>query len=320
MLKITNRRSSRSSSLYAASFRQCLRLEDRLAPSVSGLSIKGISHEQDGPPLASPALNAGEAYWVTFSYAADRDAAAKVMIDGLSEPAESDTIIVPAGHETASLRLNVPSTSLPGTYQLLVQVDDSDGRAPAVEKMDVSITAPPTVSSVDIGEGSQRSMVKKIVVNFSEPVDFMGDAASAFLLRRRSDGNAVELTAEPKEGRISSVTLTFAGSMTESGGSLVDGSYELLISSAQISARGSALDGNGDGLPGGEYDLIGGRSNGLYRLFGDSNGDGSADQIDYLALRRSFASQSTVFDFNDDGNVDQMDYLAFRERIGSAVE
>ncbi|MFL5327608.1 MAG: beta strand repeat-containing protein [Gemmataceae bacterium] len=183
---------------------------------------------------------------------------------------------------------------------------------------------PPEVYSVVFGDGTtQRSLVKQIVVNFTEPVNFMGGVAAAFTLHRSGTGGTignVTLTATPSNGPASSVTLTFSGPPTlVQFGSLVDGLYDLTIGAAQISGTLGALDGNTDGIAGGDYTVVGSTANQFFRYFGDQNGDAAVDQSDYLVFRNALsAGPSTVFDFNHDGDVDQNDYLRFRQNISGS--
>ncbi|MFL5327604.1 MAG: choice-of-anchor Q domain-containing protein [Gemmataceae bacterium] len=181
---------------------------------------------------------------------------------------------------------------------------------------------PPTVTSVVFGDGAaQRSMVKQVVVTFSEPVSFSGgNVAAAFTLSRTGSGGTlgnVQLSTT-STSPTSIVTLTFAGSLTEFG-SLVDGIYDFIVSAAQVSAPGGALDGNVDGIPGGSYFIHGTTANKFFRLFGDQNADVTVDQTDYLVFRNALsAGASTIFDFDHSGDVDQVDYLKFRNRIAAS--
>ena len=188
-------------------------------------------------------------------------------------------------------------------------------------------TTAPTVSSVVFGDGTQhRSLVKQIVVNFSEPVNFMGSVASCFTLHRTGTGGAigdVALSANPSSGPASAVTITFSGSITEAGGSLVDGLYDFTISAAQVSGPGSALDGNSDGIAGGSYLVTGSTTNKYFRLFGDSDGSGQVDfLVDLMAFRNAFGNSGSnaIFDFNNSGQVDYLaDYVAFRNRFSMTL-
>jgi glutamate synthase domain-containing protein 3 len=183
--------------------------------------------------------------------------------------------------------------------------------------LEIPASSAPIIKSVTFGDGSaQRSMVRQMVVDFSEPVELKGTAQEVFTLRsRRGD---VALKADLRDGPTQSVTISFSGELTEAG-SLIDGLYDLTISAAMVSVRGEAMDGNGDGTPGGEYVIQGSAKNGFYRLYGDSNGDATVDQRDYLAFRNALGRSSTVFDIDADGDVGQSDYLQFRSRIGASL-
>src|SRR5262249_22649258 len=112
------------------------------------------------------------------------------------------------------------------------------------------------------------------------------------------------------------VTLTFTGGPVE-GGSLADGRYMLTVLAAQV--NGGQFDGNGDGTAGDDYVLVGTPANGLFRLFGDSDGDGDVDTSDFAAFRAGFGGPSFTFDSDGDGDLDAVDFGAFRQRFGSSV-
>src|SRR5262249_22728495 len=120
------------------------------------------------------------------------------------------------------------------------------------------VIAPATVTSVYLSDGSnptlpQRSMIRQLIVVFSEPVTFLGDVTAAFTLHRAGMSGAagdVALAAGPWSGTTSSVTIIFYGPLTESystltySKSLIDGVYNLTIGAAQITGTLGALDGN----------------------------------------------------------------------------
>ena len=135
------------------------------------------------------------------------------------------------------------------------------------------------------------------------------------------------------------VTLTFSGPETDpvsaqNGGnpSLADGRYQLTISSAAVTdGSGLALDGDGDGTPGGDFvspsdtsPATPGQWN-LYRLFGDTNGDGFVNGIDLIAFRPTIGTAAgdpnfvAALDANNDGFINGADLIPFRNRIGSSV-
>ena len=74
-------------------------------------------------------------------------------------------------------------------------------------------------------------------------------------------------------------------------------------------------------LPGDNYILVGSPTNGLFRLFGDSNGDGRVNAIDFAAFRSVFGipGPASIFDFDNSGSTDASDFAQFRARFGVAV-
>ena len=182
----------------------------------------------------------------------------------------------------------------------------------------------PSVQTIQVNDGSaQRSEVKSLTVTFKEHVNLPATPANAFQLARI--GGAINPVALIVDTSLSTATqtiakLSFAGPLTEFG-SLVDGRYSLTIVSSQvIDDIGQALDGNGDGTPGDDYVLIGSPANGLFRLFGDANGDGTVAASDFIQFRLAFGSSpSVVFDFDGDGTVSASDFVQFRLRFGSSI-
>jgi hypothetical protein len=172
------------------------------------------------------------------------------------------------------------------------------------------------VANIQINNGEmQRSRVTQVAVTFDQAVNFSGPPADAFLLTRQSDGLPVSLNALVVGNTI---TLTFTGGPVEFG-SLSDGRYTLTIFANQISNAFGQLDGNGDGIDGDDYVLVGTPANGLFRLFGDSNGDGRVDTTDLTAYRTAIGIASTTFDFNADGVVNSIDFVEFRKRFGLMI-
>jgi hypothetical protein len=189
----------------------------------------------------------------------------------------------------------------------------------------VTDTYPPAVAGTRVNDGSaQRSRVTSLAVTFSTQVTFATTPGAAFTLTRTSDGAAVSFTATASViGGQTVVTLdSFTGSAAEFG-SLADGRYTLTALAGQITANGQALDGNGDGTPGDDYTF--GAAQGLFRLFGDSDGNGVVDALDLFRLRTSFGKTSAdpgflaYFDFDGSGAVDALDLFRFRQRFGTAL-
>jgi len=173
------------------------------------------------------------------------------------------------------------------------------------------VTPPPRVQSVTIADGSaQRSVIRSLTVTFDQPMFFAGEPAAAFELAR--NGTVVSgqwaVVSQPSP---STVTISFTGSIQQFG-SLIDGKYTLRVLADQVSNIGP-LDGNNDGVGGDDFTFD------FHRLFGDADGNGSVDALDFRAFRAAFASPSAIFDFDNDGDVDAADFAAFRERFGGSV-
>jgi len=131
----------------------------------------------------------------------------------------------------------------------------------------------------------------------------------------RRNGFIVGLNANLVNGAATTVTLSFTGPNTDFG-SLKDGRYKLSVFAPSV--NGGNFDGNADGTPGDDYVLSGTPANGLYRLFGDNDGD--VDAQDFGAFRAAFGGVSNLaFDSDGDGDVDAADFGAFRARFGASV-
>jgi hypothetical protein len=138
----------------------------------------------------------------------------------------------------------------------------------------------------------------------------------AFALSRR-DGSLVALNVAASVVDAKTVTvLTFTGPDVV-GGSLTDGAYTLTIHADRVHDRwGRELDGDEDGAAGGD------RADGLFRLFGDADGDGDADGLARDRFRSAFHTNAGepgylwYFDFDGDGDVDGRDNGRFSRRFG----
>jgi hypothetical protein len=177
------------------------------------------------------------------------------------------------------------------------------------------------VGSTMVNDGEiQRSRVTSLTVTFNTGVAFAGTIADALTLTRNNDGAAVSFTGTASTiGGVTKVTLNgFNGSATQFG-SLADGRFTLTALASQISANGQALDGNGDGTPGDNFTF--GDAQGLFRFFGDINGDRHVDIADFGLFSSSFNLSTgqtgfiAAFDFNGDGVIDIADFGQFSVRL-----
>jgi hypothetical protein len=183
--------------------------------------------------------------------------------------------------------------------------------------------APQVTSVVVNGGAAQRSTVTQVQISFDEHVVLSDNPADAFRLVRQGDGAVVTLRAivdDSGDGTI--VTLQFAGAATQ-GTSLADGRFILTALAGQISGKNGALDGDGDGQPGGNFTF--GDSSGLFRFFGDANGDQVVNGLDLGLFRSAFgtaigdANFVGFLDFNGDGVINGLDLGQFKLHFGSAL-
>jgi hypothetical protein len=191
------------------------------------------------------------------------------------------------------------------------------GLGPDMGAFEVQPTATPTVTGVQVNDGSaQRSRVTSLTVTFSMQVSFATTPGAAFTLTRASDGAAVGFAATASVlGGVTVVTLNnFVGSAAELG-SLADGRYILTALASQISANGQQMTSN--------YTF--GAAQGLFRLFGDVNGDQNVNGFDLGFFRNAFGTQTSdpnflsYLDFNGDGVINGFDLGQFRTRFGTML-
>jgi len=193
-----------------------------------------------------------------------------------------------------------------------------------------AFAAPPTVTNVAVnGAGSQRSMVTSIVVTFSEAVTFPSGINAAFTLNRIANPSGGPSAGAPL-GSVNinavqsgnQVTITFAGGGAvpiDLAGSLIDGAYQLIIDASKVTGIGGSLDGDGNGTGGDNYQTPTVGAGRIHRLFGDNDGDGDVDAIDFGQFRAAFGGSNVAFDFDGDADVDAVDFGQFRARFGSSV-
>ncbi len=188
------------------------------------------------------------------------------------------------------------------------------------------IQTPPRVTSVLVNDGQvQRSRITQLTVTLDQAfLTLPTNQATAFQLKRVSD-NALVTLAKISSTRIISppsysITLGFTGGPLEFG-SLADGVYQLTALSTIADESGQFLDGNGDGIGGDNYvsPTTPGNPNRIFRLFGDSDGDGAVAANDFIALRLAFGGSGVTFDFDNDGYVSASDFIQFRLRFGGSI-
>jgi hypothetical protein len=115
--------------------------------------------------------------------------------------------------------------------------------------------------------------------------------------------------------------------------SLPDGKYSFKIYGDEVVSTVTqvgnppvytTLDANGDGIGDSTdiYEVLGSQTNDLFRLFGDGDGNGKVDNVDFAMFRSTMGltSQSpsfiVAFDYDGDGLIGTNDYGQFRARFG----
>jgi len=221
-------------------------------------------------------------------------------------------------------------------FNLQVRVTDngvpalSDSVTVTVGLIDV-IEAPSKVDSVIFGDGTaQRSMTSSITVDFNTVVAI---ANNAFSLERRNDVAGTwgliptsQLSIGVSTSVFNSSTqtramLTFIGSEII-GNSLADGNYRLKILAGLVTANGQQLDGDANGTSGGDFVRGTLATDNFFRLFGDTDGDGSISIFDFNRFRSTSglsagqANYDARFDYDGSGSISVFDFNQYRNRSG----
>ena len=89
-------------------------------------------------------------------------------------------------------------------------------------------------------------------------------------------------------------------------------SCSFLVNSSGFSSLGVAADGvAGDNWVS--------PTDSIFRIFGDANGGGSVDAIDFGAFLGAFGTNNAIFDFDNGGAVDALDFSQFLRRFGTGI-
>jgi hypothetical protein len=220
--------------------------------------------------------------------------------------------------DSPALNAGSNSAGLATDQRGLPRVADPAADIGAYESQPLRLTA------VRVNDGSpQRSMVTSVTVTFNTVVALPLNPATAFSLTGPSGAIAVTVDLLQSTGTTTVARLKFAGPGVVAG-SLPDGRYTLRVLATQVTdSFGQRLDGDGDSQPGGDYVSPG--TVGLFRLFGDSDGNGVVDARDLFCFRQAFGSAApdpafpAYFDFDGSGAVDVPDLLRFRQAFGNAL-
>jgi hypothetical protein len=309
--------------------------------------------EANGPITSGSAPFAGTFYpWgslAAFDVQSPNGNWTLTVIDGVSGTSgtlNSWSITVTTGESSAVSQSDgryVLRNNAPGPHNLRRVLQSGwFGTAPVGEVNAVNLTAAAGAAGIHFGQtmtppvrvestlvngttAQQRSRVTSIQVTFTAAVAFAGGSVGNAFTLTRNGGGAVSFTAAANVvGGVTVVTLNnFTGPETDNFGSLRDGRYTLTALAANISAGGIPLDGDANGIAGGNYTF--GDPHGLFRMFGDFNGDRQVDGFDFGAFSSTFNLTSAspnflaMFDVNGDGQIDGFDFGQFSARFNTVL-
>ena len=290
-----------------------------LTPGTGGITAPNSAA---GVPLATQGFNAtGLTFNPTLTFA-PTPTTQLTLINNTATPAAGNPITgafsnLPQGGTCSINYLGTP-------YQFQVNYHGGDGN-------DLILTAigPLTVQSTVVnganGAGAQRSMVKSLVVTFSDVATLDVGAFAIINKATQATVGTVLVSADSTSG-YTVATLTWSGSQTLYG-SLVDGNYQLTIDATKVhdTALGTNLDGDHDGSPGGNYLFGTATVDNFFRLFGDADGSRRVDNTDFSYFASTMNKRSTdtgflwYFDVNNSGRVDNTDFSAFAAQMNKRM-
>ncbi|MEM9825810.1 MAG: VCBS domain-containing protein, partial [Planctomycetota bacterium] len=181
------------------------------------------------------------------------------------------------------------------------------------------------VEDVIINDGeATRSAIFNVTVVFNQMVDFDASDDDIFRIINQDTGlQAGEIADVSEVDGKTVVRLTFdPGDSVTAGASLDDGDYHLEIDSAKICLGEIPLDGNLDGQAGGEFVFGDESGDGFFRKYGDADGSGLVNLLDFADFRATFGQREgdpafrRDLDANGDGTVDLLDFADFRTNFG----
>ena len=257
---------------------------------------------------------------------------AAVNYGGYLNPSPQAFVSLYTGNGTGGFTAGNPgtyntNTNLPGGQYLAVGDFNNDGKPDLIVAHASSYVgvlkniavgaAAPHVTSTQVNDGNaQRSLVTSLRVSFDTQVTFSGnDTTGAFTLTRNGGGAVSFQASASVVGGVTVVTLSnFTGSETDGFGSLNDGRFTLTALASHITANGQPL-GGGTGT---NYTFT--DAQGLFRMFGDYNGDANVNGLDFGFFKNAFGTSSgdsnylAFFDFNGDGAINGFDFGQFKLR------
>jgi polygalacturonase len=169
----------------------------------------------------------------------------------------------------------------------------------------------PVISSFQINDGNpQRAMIDSLTLTFNEAVNLAGGAITLNLLSQ-TGGSPTPMTFSlnsPDGGTTWVLTFTDPSYI---GGSLPDGAYQLLVSASGVTSV------NGDA------NMAGDQSYEFFRLYGDFDGNGSVNSLDFGTFAAAFGHSVNSSDWypDSDGNgvVNSVDFGTFAPNFGHSI-
>jgi xyloglucan-specific exo-beta-1,4-glucanase len=177
--------------------------------------------------------------------------------------------------------------------------------------VNVSTAVAPTVSSFQINDGNaQRSMIDSLTLTFNEAVN-LGDGAITLNLLSQNGGSPTPMSfsLNSSDGGTTWV-LTFTDP-SYIGGSLPDGAYQLTVSASGVSGVNGGLNMASDQ----SYEFI--------RLYGDFDGNGAVNSLDFGTFAAAFGhstnSSDWYLDYDGNGVVNSVDFGSFASNFGHSI-
>ena len=191
-----------------------------------------------------------------------------------------------------------------GTYTVTAALGSASNTA------QVTVAATPTVSSFQVNDGNpQRSMIDSLTVTFNEPVTLAGNAITLNMLSQ-TGGSPTPMTFTlntPDGGTTWVLTFTDPSFI---GGSLPDGAYQLSVAANDVTGPGN-------------LSMSANQSFEFIRLYGDFNGDGVVNSIDFGTFASAFGhstnSSDWYLDYDGNGVINSIDFGYFATNFGRSM-
>jgi hypothetical protein len=174
-------------------------------------------------------------------------------------------------------------------------------------------------------DGPSRSQITSVAVTFDSEVNLTGSALVLTNLDTQAVLNTVQTNIFVDSGRTVAV-LTFANGASvasregvgELGNSLADGRYRLDVIASEVIKTSGAIPMATSVSLGDEA------TDGFFRLYGDADGNGTVNLLDFAAFRAGFGLDPLDSAFNGldaDGNglINLLDFANFRANFGTAI-